>query len=140
MQAVGFPVVHRAVVGKGLGSAVRAAGMEGREFRLRSFADFAVKLAGGGLVKAHLVFAAVDNADGVEHAQGAEASDVASELWLLERERYKTDGAQVINFIRLGDFERRDERTQVAQVAFDELDPWKIALDNLALGVVLAPD
>src|SRR6185503_17131634 len=68
----------------------------------------------------------------------AESRDLRGELRLLERELHEADGAEVVDLVRLHLLDDADERREVAQVAFDELECGVLALDEVDLRVRLA--
>ena len=71
-----------------------------------------------------------DDADGFEHAQDAEAGDLAGQLRLVPGERDEADGREVVDLVGLDLLDDVDEGGLVEQVADRDLDVGQRALDD----------
>ena len=132
VDAVRLAVVDRRVVTEHLGDAVRRTRVERRLLGLRRLADLAEHLGRRRLVEAdRVVVDAADDAHRLEHAQHAEAGDLRRELRLLERQLHEADRAEVVHLVRLHLLDDRDQRREVAQVTFDDLECGVLGLDEI---------
>ena len=116
VHAIGFAVVHHDPVSVELGGSVGAARVEGGGFLLRDFLNEAVKLRGGRLVEAGLVFHAED-ADRLEQAKRAHGVGVRGVLRRLERDLYVALRGEVIDLVWLGLLDDPDEVRRIGHVA-----------------------
>jgi hypothetical protein len=116
VDAVGLAVVDGDPVGVELGDGVGAARVEGGGFLLRDFLHQAVEFGGAGLVEAGLLFQAED-ADGFEHAQGADAVGVGGVFGLFEADGDVALRGEVVDFVGLHLLDDADQAGRVGQVA-----------------------
>ena len=89
--------------------------------RLRGFLHQAIELAGAGLVEAGFLLQAQD-ADGLQHAQRAQAVDVGGVFGALEADGHMALRAQVVDFVGLGFLDDADQVAGVGQVAVVQLE------------------
>ncbi|MCY1528062.1 hypothetical protein D9M68_631540 [compost metagenome] len=116
VHAIRFAVVHADPVGIQLGGRVRAARIERRGFLLRNFLYQAVELGRGRLVEAGLVFQLQD-ADGFQQAQRAQAVGIGRVLGLLERDADVALRGQVVDLVGLYRLHDADQAAGVGHVA-----------------------
>ena len=141
VEPVRLPVVERRVVPEDLGRPVRRSRVEGRGLVLGCLADLAEHLRRRRLVEADgISVGPADDPDRLQQPEHPGATDVRGELGLAKRQRHETDGAEVVDLVRLDLLDHGDERREILEVSLDDLQLGGLVLDHLDLGVVLAAD
>ncbi|KAG1257178.1 hypothetical protein G6F65_016013 [Rhizopus arrhizus] len=116
VHPIGFAVVHADPIGVQLGGGVGAARIEGGGFLLRRFLHQAIQLRGGGLVEARL-FLQLQDADGFQQAQSAQAVGVGGVFRLFERHPDVALRRQVVDLVRLNGLHDADQAARIGHVA-----------------------
>ena len=133
-DAVGLTVITRDPVGVDLRDTVRAARVEGCRLGLRHLDDFAVELGSGSLVDADLLFHLQD-ADGLEEAERANAVGVGGILRDIEGDLHMGHRAEVIDFVGLDVADDADEVGRIPEVSVVELDLLRMDVADEVLHV-----
>lgn len=114
VETVSFAVIHRGPIGRDFSDGIGAARVEGGAFALGSFVDFAVYLAGGGLVKARLQARAPN---GFQQAEGAGGVNIHRVLRIIEADANVALGAKVIEFVGFDINDQACEGGGISEVA-----------------------
>ena len=122
IHAVGLAVVDRDPVGIELGHGVGRARIERRFFSLGNFLDLAVKLGGGGLVEPGL-FLKPQNADGLQHPQGAQGVGIGRVFRRFKGDRHMALGRQIVDLVRLHLLDDPDQVGGIGQIAIVQNKP-----------------
>ncbi len=117
-DVVALAVVHRHPVRIEFGHAIGAARVERCAFNLRNGLHLAKHLGGAGLVKADL---GVDQANGFEQVEAANAGDLRGGAGLVKGHAHKALCSQVVNFAGLDLLHKGNAGAQVCQVVFDQM-------------------
>jgi DNA polymerase III subunit gamma/tau len=129
VDAVGFAVVDGDPVGVQLGNSVGRARIEGGFLGLGHLLDQAVKLRGGGLVKAGF-FLQAQQADGFQESQGPEGIGVGGIFGGLEADLDVGLGAEIVDLIGL---DLLDDANQVGAVGEVTVMQDKVAIINMGI-------
>ena len=115
--------------------------MERRGLVLGCLTDLAEHLRRRRLVEADGIgVGPADEPDRLQEPEHTGAADIRRELGLAERQRHEADGAQVVDLVGLDLLHDGDERREVLEVSFDDLQLGCLVLDHLDLRVVLPTD
>ena len=120
-QVIGFAVVDGPPVGGDFGDGVRAPWIERGRFALRGFGS-AEHFGRTGLIKtdltggmSHVV------ADGIKEAEGADCDGIGGVFGVFERDFDVGLGAEVVDFVGLGDFENASKSCCISEIAVMEV-------------------